>query len=108
MSASLNPTLVAAATVMLLLDRPAKLLWARYGHHEHHVRTCDRLHTVELASTTNPTENTLCPAVEIALEGLALAAAFVLYSVCRTSLSRQRCINWSWDAIMPGCEQISA
>ena len=80
LTASLNPTLVAATTVMLLLDRPAKLMLGYL------VGACLTSITLGLvivfslsnSSATNTTQNTLSPAVDIGLGAIALAAAFVL------------------------------
>src|SRR5512142_1930009 len=80
LTASLNPTLVAATTVMLLLDKPAKLM---LGYLLGAYMTSITLGLVIVfslsnSSTANTTENTLSPAVDIALGGLAVTAAFVL------------------------------
>jgi hypothetical protein len=82
LTASLNPTLVGATTVMLLLDKPARLM---VGYLLGAYMTSITLGVVIVfslsnSSATNTTENTLSPAVDIALGGLALAAAFVLYT----------------------------
>jgi Sap, sulfolipid-1-addressing protein len=82
LTASLNPTLVAATTVMLLLDKPAKLM---AGYLLGAYITSITLGLVIVfsltnSSTANTTENTLSPAVDIGLGAIALAVAFVLYS----------------------------
>jgi Sap, sulfolipid-1-addressing protein len=82
LTASLNPTLVGATTVMLLLEKPAKLM---FGYLLGAYMTSITLGLVIVfslsnSSATNTTENTLSPAVDIAMGALALAAAFVLYS----------------------------
>jgi hypothetical protein len=82
LTASLNPTLVAATTVMLLLDKPAKLM---LGYLLGAYMTSITLGLVIVfslsnSSTTNTTENTLSPAVDIGLGALALAVSFVLYT----------------------------
>jgi Sap, sulfolipid-1-addressing protein len=82
LTASLNPTLVAATTVMLLLERPSRLM---IGYLLGAYMTSITLGLVIVfslsnSSTTNTTENTLSPAIDIALGGLALAAAFILYT----------------------------
>ena len=69
LTASFNPTLVAATTVMLLLDNPAKLM---LGYLLGAYVTSITLGLVIVfsasnSSTTNTTENTLSPAVDIAL-----------------------------------------
>jgi Sap, sulfolipid-1-addressing protein len=82
LTASLNPTLVAATTVMLLLDKPAKLM---LGYLLGAYLTSITLGLVIVfsasnSSTTNTTENTLSPAVDIALGAIALIAAWVVWS----------------------------
>jgi hypothetical protein len=82
LTASLNPTLVAATTVMLLLDKPAKLM---LGYLLGAYMTSITLGLVIVfslsnSSSTNTTENTLSPAVDIGLGALALAVSFVLYT----------------------------
>jgi Sap, sulfolipid-1-addressing protein len=80
LTASLNPTLVAATTVMLLLDRPARLM---SGYLLGAYITSITLGLVIVfslsdSSTTNTTENTINPAVDIALGAILLAVAFGL------------------------------
>ena len=82
LTASLNPTLVAATTVMLLLDKPARLMG---GYLLGAYMTSITLGLVIVfslsnSSASNTTENTISPAVDIALGAIALAAAFVLYT----------------------------
>jgi hypothetical protein len=82
LTASLNPTLVGATTVMLLLDKPTKLM---AGYLVGAYLTSITLGLVIVfslptSSTTSTTENTLSPAVDIGLGALALAAAFVFYT----------------------------
>jgi hypothetical protein len=82
LTASLNPTLVAATTAMLLLDKPAKLM---LGYLLGAYMTSITLGLVIVfslsnSSTTNTTENTLSPAIDIGLGALALAVSFVLYT----------------------------
>ncbi len=82
LTASLNPTLVAATTVMMLLDHPTKLM---AGYLAGAVMTSVTLGLVIVfslsnSSATNTTENTISPAVDIALGVILLAGAFVLYS----------------------------
>ena len=74
LTASFNPTLVAATTVMLLLDKPARLM---LGYLLGAYVTSITLGLVIVfsasnSSTTNTTENTLSPAVDIALGAIAL------------------------------------
>jgi Sap, sulfolipid-1-addressing protein len=82
LTASFNPTLVAATTVMLLLDNPGKLM---LGYLLGAYVTSITLGLVIVfsasnSSTTNTTENTLSPTVDIALGGLALVGAWVVWS----------------------------
>jgi hypothetical protein len=78
----LNPTLVAATTVMLLLDKPARLM---LGYLLGACMTSITLGLVIVfslsgSSASNTTENTISPAVDIALGAIALAISFVLYT----------------------------
>jgi hypothetical protein len=82
LTASLNPTLVAATTVMLLLDKPAKLM---LGYLLGAYLTSITLGLVIVfslsnSSTSNTTQNTLSPAVDIGLGAIALAVSFVLHT----------------------------
>jgi hypothetical protein len=82
LTASLNPTLVAATTVMLLLDKPARLM---SGYLLGAYMTSITLglvivFSISNASATNTTENTLSPALDIGLGAIALAVSFVLYT----------------------------
>jgi hypothetical protein len=91
LTASLNPTLVAATTVMLLLDKPARLMG---GYLLGAYLTSITLGLVivfslSTSSATSTTENTLSPAVDIGLGAVALAIAFVLHTG-RVERLRQR------------------
>ena len=82
LTASLNPTLVAATTVMLLLPSPSKLM---LGYLLGAYVTSITLGLVIVfslsnSSTANTTENTLSPAADIALGLLALVGAWVVWS----------------------------
>jgi len=82
LTASLNPTLVAATTVMLLLDKPARLM---LGYLLGAYMTSITLGLVIVfslssSSTSNTTENTLSPVADIVLGGLALVVAWVLWT----------------------------
>jgi hypothetical protein len=82
LTASLNPTLVAATTVMLLLERPTRLM---LGYLAGAYVTSITLGLVIVFSLSNSgakntTENTISPAVDIALGVIALAISFVLYT----------------------------
>jgi hypothetical protein len=82
LAASLNPTLVGATSVMLLLPSPTKLM---LGYLLGALMTSLTLGLVIVfslsdSSAANTTENTISPAVDIALGGLALAVAWVLWT----------------------------
>ncbi len=82
LTASLNPTLVGATTVMLLLPSPTKLM---LGYLLGACMTSITLGLVIVfsfssSSAANTTENTISPAVDIALGALALAVAFVVHT----------------------------
>jgi len=82
LTASLNPTLVAASTVMLMLDRPVRLMG---GYLLGAYLTSITLGLVIVFSLSNSgatstTEDTLSPAVDIGLGAVALAVAFVLHT----------------------------
>jgi Sap, sulfolipid-1-addressing protein len=92
LTASLNPTLVAATTVMLLLPRPKKLM---LGYLLGAYVTSITLGLVIVfalpnSGATHTTENTLSPAVDIALGAIALAIAFVLHSGGHERVSERR------------------
>ena len=91
LTASLNPTLVAATTVMLLLDRPARLM---AGYLLGAYITSITLGLIIVfsfsdSSASKTTENTINPAVDIGLGAICLAIAFVLYTG-RVERVRQR------------------
>jgi Sap, sulfolipid-1-addressing protein len=78
--AALNPTLLAATTVMLLLNNPGRLM---LGYLLGALMTSVTLGIVivfslKSSSAVNTTQNTLNPAIEIALGAIALIAARVL------------------------------
>src|SRR5207302_951618 len=82
LTASLNPTLVAATTVMLLLDRPVRLMG---GYLLGAYLTSITLGLIIVFSLSdsgaaNTTENTVSPAVDIGVGAICLAIAFVLYT----------------------------
>jgi hypothetical protein len=92
LTASLNPTLVAATTVMLLLDKPAKLM---LGYLLGAYVTSITLGLVIVfslsgSSASNTTENTVSPAVDIGLGAVALAVSFVLYTGRHERLRERR------------------
>ena len=80
LAAALNPTLVAASTVMMLLPNPKRLM---LGYLLGALMTSITLGLVIISSfessdAVSTTENTLSPAATLALGGIFLAAAFVL------------------------------
>jgi hypothetical protein len=82
LTASLNPTLLAATTVMLLLPSPSRLM---LGYLAGALMTSLTLGLVIVFSlpnsgTTNTTKKTLSPAFDIALGALFLIIAWVLWS----------------------------
>jgi hypothetical protein len=92
LTASLNPTLVAATTVMLLLPSPKRLM---LGYLLGAYLTSVTLglvivFTLANSSTTNTTQNTLSPAVDIALGVIALVAAWVVQSGRQERLRERR------------------
>lgn len=92
LTASLNPTLVAATTVMLLLHRPVRLMT---GYLLGAYLTSIALgllivFSLSNSSTANTTENTISPAVDIGLGAIALAVAFVLHTGRHEHLSERR------------------
>ena len=92
LTASLNPTLVAATTVMLLLERPTRLM---LGYLLGAYMTSITLglvivFTLSNSSTTNTTKHTISPAADIALGAIALAIAFVLYTGRHEKLRERR------------------
>jgi Sap-like sulfolipid-1-addressing protein len=82
LSASFNPTLLAATTMMLLLDRPARLM-AGYLMGAYAMSITLGLvivFTLSGSSTTNTVKNTLSPLADLALGLLALTIALVIRS----------------------------
>jgi hypothetical protein len=78
----LNPTLVAATTVMLLLDKPARLM---AGYLAGALLTSITLGLVIVfsfssSSATSTTKNTISPGVDIALGALFLFLAYIVHS----------------------------
>jgi hypothetical protein len=92
LTASLNPTLVGATTVMLLLDKPARLM---AGYLLGAYMTSITLGLVIVfslsnSSASNTTQNTISPAVDIGLGAVALAISFVLYTGRHERLRERR------------------
>jgi Sap, sulfolipid-1-addressing protein len=82
LTASLNPTLVAVTTVMLLLDKPGRLM-SGYLLGAYTASITIGLIIVFTLSGTGAvitTQHTISPAVDIALGAVALAISFVLYT----------------------------
>src|ERR1700760_2356755 len=82
LTASLNPTLVAATTVMMLLDSPTRLMLGYLlGAYVTSI-TLGLIIVFSLSgsSASNTTENTISPAVDIGLGTIFLAVSFVLYT----------------------------
>jgi hypothetical protein len=82
LTASLNPTLVAATTVMLLLDRPVRLMG---GYLIGAYLTSITLGLIIVFSLSDSgaastTENTISPAVDIGVGAIFLAVSFVFYT----------------------------
>ncbi len=80
LAAALNPTLVAASTLMMLLPNPKRLM---LGYLLGALMTSITLGIVivfslEGSDAISTTKNTLSPAATMALGGIALVAAFVL------------------------------
>jgi hypothetical protein len=92
LTASLNPTLVAATTVMLLLPSPKKLM---LGYLLGALLTSITLGLVIVfsfptSSTTATTQHTLSPVADLVLGGLALVVAYVLYTGRHEPLKERR------------------
>lgn len=92
LTASLNPTLVAATTVMLLLDSPSKLM---LGYLLGAYITSITLGLVIVfslsnSSASNTTKNTLSPAADIGLGLLALLVAWAVWSGRHERLQQRR------------------
>jgi Sap, sulfolipid-1-addressing protein len=82
LTASLNPTLVAATTVMLLLDRPVRLMGGYLVGAYLTSITLGLIIVFSLSDSTaaNTTENSISPAVDIGLGAIFLALSFVFYT----------------------------
>jgi Sap, sulfolipid-1-addressing protein len=91
LTASLNPTLVAATTVMLLLEKPVKLMAGYLAGAYITSITLGLIIVFSLSdsATANTTEDTISPAVDIGLGSILLAISFVLYTG-RVERLRQR------------------
>ena len=82
LTASLNPTLVAATTVMLLLDKPVRLMCGYLLGAYLTSITLGLVIVFSLSSSSaaGTTQNTISPAVDITLGVILLAVAFALGS----------------------------
>ena len=82
LTASLNPTLVAATTVMLLLDRPVRLMGGYLLGAYLTSITLGMIIVFSLSDSAaaNTTENTISPAVDIGFGAVFLAIAFVFHT----------------------------
>jgi hypothetical protein len=92
LTASLNPTLVAATTVMLLLPSPKKLM---LGYLCGALLTSITLGLIIVfsfssSSTATTTKKTISPAVDILLGALFLTISFVLYTGRHERLRERR------------------
>lgn len=91
LTASFNPTLLAASTVMMLLPSPSRLM---LGYLLGAYITSITLGLVIVFSasnsTTSTTENTLSPAVDIALGAIVLVAAWAVWSGRHARLRERR------------------
>lgn len=92
LTASLNPTLVGATTVMLLLERPTRLMLGYLGGAMMTSITLGLVIVFSLSnsSTAKTTQNTLSPSVDIGLGAIALAISFVLYTGRYERLKQRR------------------
>jgi Sap, sulfolipid-1-addressing protein len=92
LTASLNPTLIAATTVMLILPSAKKLM---LGYLLGAYMTSITLGLVIVfslsnSSASNTTQHTISPAVDIGLGTIALMVAFVLYTGRAERLKERR------------------
>jgi hypothetical protein len=92
LTASVNPTLLATSTLMLLTPSPKKLMLGYLCGALMTSLTLGLIIVFELSgsSTANTTQNSLSPAVDIGLGVVALAIAFVLYTGRHERLKERR------------------
>jgi len=92
LTASLNPTLLAMTTVMLLTPRPTKLLLGYLCGALVTSLTLGLIIVFELSdsSTAKTTQHSISPAVDIGLGVIALAIAFVLHTGRQKPLQERR------------------
>lgn len=92
LTASLNPTLVAATTGMLLLDKPKRLMGGYLlGAYAASI-TLGLVIVFSLSNTrvTTTTKHTISPTVDMAIGAIALVIAFVLHSGREQALRERR------------------
>lgn len=92
LTAALNPTLVGASTVMLLLPKPLRLM---FGYWCGAMLTSITLGLVivfslEGSGAVSTTQNTLSPAIDLALGALLLIIALVLYTGRDRTIAERR------------------
>jgi hypothetical protein len=82
LTASLNPTLVGATTVMLLLDRPKRLMlgYLLGAYITSITLGCIIVFSLSDSGAANTTQSTISPAVDIGIGAVFLAIAFVLHT----------------------------
>jgi hypothetical protein len=92
LTASFNPTLVAATTVMLLLPSPRRLMLGYLCGAYVTSITLGLIIVFSLSDSgaANTTQSTLSPAADIGLGAIALAAAFVLHTGRQERLAARR------------------
>lgn len=92
LTASLNPTLVAGTTVMLMLDRPVRLMlgYLLGAYFTSITLGLVIVFSLSNSSAANTTQNTISPAVDIGLGAIALAISFVLYTGRHERLRERR------------------
>ena len=91
-TAALNPTLLTAATVMLLLDNPKRLMLGYLlGAYTVSITLgIVIVYVLEGSGAVSSTKHTINPAVDIALGALALVGAFVLATGRTDRLTERR------------------
>jgi Sap, sulfolipid-1-addressing protein len=92
LAASLNPSLVGATTVMMLLDRPVRLMTGYLLGAYFTSITLGLVIVFSLSNSgaANATKHTINPAVDIALGFILLTIAFVLYTGRHEPLKARR------------------
>ncbi len=92
LTASLNPTLVGATTVMLLLERPTRLMMGYLAGAYLTSITLGLVIVFSLSnsSTTTTTQNTISPGVDIGLGVLAVILSWVIASGRQEQFSERR------------------